>query len=340
MQAERDYLKNKVFPQVEEELQKRRIKLEIVDLRWGVDTTSMEQEDEREANVLKVCLDEIRRCRPFFIGLLGDRYGWVPPVKRMEAALVGEDHIKPEEGKSVTDLEIEFGVLASKEQLVRSVFYFRNPLPYAGFPKEKAALFSDAYNQSLTEAEKEARKKALEKLKAKIVLHFETQKLKDKVKTYTANWDETTYKVTGLEAWGDMVYTDILEECKNHATETWDQVPQNWQELELALLNAFIEQHTHITTTVKDGRIVKVPTFCGREDLLKDLKKHLLSDDPDNWGLVLTGESGSGKSAVFSMANKMMQQENCFILAHSAGLSPRAQRRGRPLVQYLEQTIG
>jgi len=39
MQAERDHLKNIVFPKVEEELQKRRIKLEIVDLRWGVDTT-------------------------------------------------------------------------------------------------------------------------------------------------------------------------------------------------------------------------------------------------------------------------------------------------------------
>lgn len=326
MQAERDLLKNVVIPRVEEELQKKRIRLEMVDLRWGVDTTSIEKEDEREANILKVCLDEIRRCRPFFIGLLGDRYGWVPPVKRMKAALVGEDHIKPEEGKSVTDLEIEFGVLSSKEQLVRSVFYFRNPLPYAGFPKEKAALLSDAHNQSLTEAEKAERKTALEKLKAKIVFHFETQNLKDKVKTYTANWDEATYKVTDLEKWGDMVYTDILEECKNHTTETWDQVPKNWQEQELALLDVFIEQHTHITTTVEDGRIEKVPTFCGREDLLEELKKHLLSDDPGNWGLVLTGESGSGKSAVFSMATKIMQQENCFILAHSAGLSPRAKK--------------
>jgi hypothetical protein len=65
MQAERDHLKNVVFPKVEEELQQRCIKLEIVDLRWGVDTTSIQQEDEREANVLKVCLDEIRRCRLF-----------------------------------------------------------------------------------------------------------------------------------------------------------------------------------------------------------------------------------------------------------------------------------
>jgi tetratricopeptide (TPR) repeat protein len=312
MQAERDHLKNVVFPLVEEELQKRRIKLEIVDLRWGVDTTSMEQEDEREANVLKVCLDEIRRCRPFFIGLLGDRYGWVPPLERMKTALVGETHIKPEKGKSVTDLEIEFGVLASQEQLVRSVFYFRRPLPYATFSKKKAAMFSDEYNDELSEAEKKERKNALLKLKTKIVEHFTPDKLENKVKTYSCIWDAKNEKLTGLETWGNIVKSDILAECESHAKDTWDKVPQNWQEQELALLDAFIENNT--------------ATFCGRKPLLETLKKHLLSNDSANWGVVLTGESGSGKSAVFSMMNKLMQQENCFILAHSAGISPRAKK--------------
>ena len=310
MQAERDHLKNVVFPLVEEELQKRRIKLEIVDLRWGVDTTSMTQEDEREANVLKVCLDEIRRCRPFFIGLLGDRYGWVPPLERMKTALVGEKHLVPEKGKSVTDLEIEFGVLASKEQLVRSVFYFREPLHYETFSKKKAGMFSDEYNNELSETERNERKTALEKLKARIVDHFTEKKLENKVKSYSGIWDAEKEKLTGLETWGDTVYADILAECESHAKATWDKVPQNWQEQELALLDAFIETNT--------------TTFCGRKPLLEELKQHLLTDNTGNWGLVLTGESGSGKSAVFSMTYKMMQQENCFILAHSAGLSQRA----------------
>jgi tetratricopeptide (TPR) repeat protein len=312
MQAERDHLKNVVFPKVEEELQKRRIKLEIVDLRWGVDTTSMEQEDEREASVLKVCLDEIRRCRPFFIGLLGDRYGWVPPLGRMKTALVGETHLNPEKGKSVTDLEIEFGVLASQEQLVRSVFYFREPLPYDTFGKKKAAMFSDEYNPDLSEAEKKERKTSLENLKTNIRDHFEKKGLKDKVKMYSGTWDVEKEKLTGLKPWGDQVYADILAECESHAKDTWDKVPQNWQEQEMALLDAFIENNTS--------------SFCGRKPLLETLKQHLLSGDTANWGLILTGESGSGKSAVFSMVNKMMQKENCFILAHSAGLSARAKK--------------
>jgi len=150
MQAERDHLKNIVFPRVEEELRKKRIRLETVDLRWGVDTTSV-KEDEREATVLKVCLEEIERFKPFFIGLLGDRYGWVPPEERIENATKGRKLLLPNKGKSVTALEIEFGVLASTEQLNRSVFYLREPLPYDKLSPEKAAKFSDQYDPELSE---------------------------------------------------------------------------------------------------------------------------------------------------------------------------------------------
>src|SRR4030042_4651929 len=189
MQAERDYLKQYVFPRVEEELQQRRIKLQIVDLRWGVDTTSIQQEDEREANVLKVCLNEIKRCRPFFIGMLGDRYGWVPPEERVKNAIAGEDLNLSLKGKSVTALEIEFGVLASKEQLSRSVFYFREPLPFREFTSEHAAMYSDAFNAELSEGVKQERKSALDNLKKAIKAHYENKKLPQKLRKYSATWD-------------------------------------------------------------------------------------------------------------------------------------------------------
>jgi hypothetical protein len=43
MQAERDYLRSHVFPELEEELRSRRIFLEPIDLRWGVETVSTEE---------------------------------------------------------------------------------------------------------------------------------------------------------------------------------------------------------------------------------------------------------------------------------------------------------
>ena len=71
MQAERDHLRAVVFPALEERLRARRSHLEWVDLRLGVATASLAEGEARELQVLKVCLAEVRRCRPFLIVLLG-----------------------------------------------------------------------------------------------------------------------------------------------------------------------------------------------------------------------------------------------------------------------------
>jgi len=102
MHAERDYLRSHVFPRLEEALRARRHFLEPIDLRLGVETAQEGTDEARELLVLKVCLDEIERSRPFMIVLLGDRYGWVPPEERLVAAAreQGVDIIPA--GKSVT----------------------------------------------------------------------------------------------------------------------------------------------------------------------------------------------------------------------------------------------
>jgi len=115
MHAEREHLANVVFPALAERLRERCHHLEGVDLRWGIETVSVADESAREINVLKVCLSEIARSRPFLIGLIGDRYGWVPPPERAQAAgaEAGLEFNIP--GASVTELEIEFGLLHDPE---------------------------------------------------------------------------------------------------------------------------------------------------------------------------------------------------------------------------------
>jgi len=73
MGKERAFLNNYVFPELEERLRERRHFLEPIDLRWGVETASVDEEHEKEMLVLKVCLGEIERSRPFLIALMGDR---------------------------------------------------------------------------------------------------------------------------------------------------------------------------------------------------------------------------------------------------------------------------
>ena len=72
MQAERDELVKFVFPQIRKLCEQRGVAWGEVDLRWGIT-----DEQTAEGEVLPICLDEIRRCS-YFIGLLGERYGWVP----------------------------------------------------------------------------------------------------------------------------------------------------------------------------------------------------------------------------------------------------------------------
>lgn len=82
MHAERDYLNRFVFPELRSRCQRRGADFIGLDLRWGV----TEEEAQREG-ALKICLDEIERCRPFFVCLLGSRYGWVPPPEEVPQEL-------------------------------------------------------------------------------------------------------------------------------------------------------------------------------------------------------------------------------------------------------------
>ena len=68
--AERDFLQEKIFPQLNKICNERGTSFIPVDLRWN-----KSQSQQNSEHVLRLCLDSIGRCAPFFICLLGDRYG-------------------------------------------------------------------------------------------------------------------------------------------------------------------------------------------------------------------------------------------------------------------------
>ena len=123
MMAERDSLMSHTWPELRSFCRKRQVELVEVDMRWGI---SEQQSNRKET--LKLCLDEIRACRPYFIGLLGERYGWIPSDEAFTADLKEEQPwIVELHGKSVTELEILHGVLNNPDMAGRSFFYFRDP---------------------------------------------------------------------------------------------------------------------------------------------------------------------------------------------------------------------
>jgi len=127
MHAERDYLVKRVFPELREWCEKRKLRLIDIDLRWGV----TEEDATRHKNVIKVCLDRIDECRPFFLCFLGQRRGWVPEKRDVskETCDTYKD-LKGFLGKaSVTELEILHATvnpLNDQERAKYSFFYLRD----------------------------------------------------------------------------------------------------------------------------------------------------------------------------------------------------------------------
>src|SRR5882757_9601314 len=116
LNQERDTLVNLAFPRVRKYCEARGVIWSAVDLRWGI---------KSEDQILSVCLDEVTRSRPFFIGLLGDRYGTT--LESIPAYLkVRYPWLERYSGRSITELEIIFGALEESQGLVIPFFYFQN----------------------------------------------------------------------------------------------------------------------------------------------------------------------------------------------------------------------
>jgi len=114
----------KVFPELRRRCRLRQVELVEVDLRWGIT-----EQEAQQGKVLPICLAEIDRARPFFMGLLGERYGWVPEKNQYDLSLIVEQPWLEEHrgGKSVTELEILHGVLNNPAMKNRAFFYLRDP---------------------------------------------------------------------------------------------------------------------------------------------------------------------------------------------------------------------
>ena len=121
--TERDLLMKRVFPELRRRARDRFVEVIGVDLRWGIT-----EEESQQGKTLPICLREIERSRPYFVCLLGERYGWTPAAGQYpELLLEQQPWLRGHAGgKSVTELEILHGVLNAPEMAGRAYFYFRD----------------------------------------------------------------------------------------------------------------------------------------------------------------------------------------------------------------------
>ena len=286
MHAERDHLVKVVFPELRERMAGRHLYLVDIDLRWGITESEAEQ-----GRALEICLDEIERSRPFFVGVLGERYGSLLGSLPEEAEL---DHpwLAEHEGHSLTALEITHAVLRDPELARRAFFYFRDPRFIAEMPAPVRADYA-------TESEAAASK--LVALKEEV-----RGSGRPVFEDYPCRWDEGENRVADLDAFGERVLDDLWQAvCSEYPEEAPEPDPLT------------VEREAHEAFAEERSRL-----HVGRANEARRLSEYVQSYD--RRPALITGESGCGKSAFLARWSRHHASEHRddLLLAYFVGASP------------------
>lgn len=181
MHFERDVLHRDILPKLNYLLSDYNCSIRITDLRWGIDTSDL-SESEAAEHILSICFNEIDKCKPYIIVILGDRYGYVPH---------GSD-------KSVTHLEILHGVLQNDE--FEHVFVYFRDADYSGVPDKMRDIFIE--NNVVL-------KKQLTNLKINLL-----NKVPHRCRKYKSYWSSDMQLMIS-DSFMDIVYADLAADFKN-----------------------------------------------------------------------------------------------------------------------------
>jgi tetratricopeptide (TPR) repeat protein len=263
MQVERDELVKRVFPRLRALCESRGVAWSDVDLRWGIS-------DQRRGEILEICLREISACRPYFVGLLGERYGWVPDA--IGPGLVEEQPWLDERpGSSITDLEMQHGALNDPEKARHAFFYVRDPAYVETIPEGDRHLYRELPTREevaqlgIEAAQESARRRSdrLASLKGRI------RRSGLPVREYS-----------NPRELGTVVLEDLTEVIEREFPPGSEPAP---------LAREAAAQAAH-------GRWLR-RGYVERPEDLETLDTHAAGDGPP---LLVTGEAGVGKSALLA----------------------------------------
>ena len=269
MKEERNILVKQIFPQIRKICEDRAVTFTDIDLRWGIN-----DEQKAEGEVLPICLETIEKC-PYFIGILGERYGWVQ--KTIPDDLVKQESwLKEQKERSITELEIMHGVLNNPSMEKHALFYLRDSSYVDSvLPEEKEDLIESPIPEEIEQFGLEKANELVEERRQKL------QSLKHEIRN--SPFPVTEYM--SPKELGEAVLKDLTALVNEKYPEDTKPDPH---EQETSVHEAFAIERTRV--------------YIENTDLIESLDKHSESADQP---LVILGESGSGKSAL--LANWVLQ---------------------------------
>lgn len=258
MDNERNYLRDVVFPLIQEKARKRAVAVTALDLRWGIPNGT----DLGET--IEICMNEIDNSFPFFIGIVGGHYGTQPDksevfdtneILREQFSILSKYF---EMKLSITEMEMRYGVLDCEEEEKKRI----NAL----FLTRKADL--EAINR-------DARLNTLNKDIQACGEHLDEKQITCDKKNHI--WTSTYSTIEEFGRIVEVVFDSILDRLFPEEKDKDNSQSQHFmQEAVKTELSRFYVPNTQITS---------INSFV---------------DDPSMQLLLITGESGCGKSSLLA----------------------------------------
>jgi len=273
MQSERDMLHTDIIPALNSYAEQNQDYLHFIDLRWGVNTNELDS-DESAHKVLNVCLDEIDKSQPYMLIFIGDRYGWIPDRKYLVDVAGRKSFELDDAERSVTALEIEYGLLTHAEQSDNCVICIRNPLDLSKM---------DANSREDYVCEDEVHRQLLESLKSKLQSNFA-----DKIIYYEADWDQENQKLIGLDLLRDQILQRFLDMFKTQ----WDRS----EELSIP---------AKVNRTALHRLVLQNETSAGNDAFVELIANEIFIKKQQL--VYLKGTPGSGKTTLLCQTGAMLK---------------------------------
>ncbi|XP_033109970.1 uncharacterized protein LOC117111193 [Anneissia japonica] len=339
-QEEREALIKKAFRELNRLCTERGICFTYVDLRWGIT-----KEQSKDGQTISICLREIDKCRPYFICLLGDRFGWsqkeVLPDKLLNKTynVAIENHSRFSWidsfrfDTSVTRLEALYGALRNKESSInRAFFYIRdNQL------EEEDLKIMQEIQVDMEAKEKEAKERKErgeeEKEENKTEKQTDSNEKPTEDNSKTVSEPKSDGKKKALESlWHfeqQQKFRKIVEESGMNVRKF--KVAEEVQSKILEDLTMCVDEDfppgTELTGLQREREAheafaeVRCRIYIGREDYFKAIDDYGSKDTDEPF--VILGRSGSGKSALIANWCTRYEEKNPshFIFMHFIGSS-------------------
>ena len=291
MHAERDYIREHAFRRLATELAQQGYGFMPVDLRGSTEDDST----ETERNVFHMCLRRVDDCRPRFLGLLGDRYGWIcyddsvemsesleaERLRRIVSDVSGETGLTVAEIKNRSMTHIEIYYALKQMSLSGCFFYLRKTLPFEKMKQDAARYQENASKQQALRS----------------WLKQELSSLPDHVKEYPALWEGEGKPLTHLETLDALIYNDLHSSL--------------WAEIAEHAADAKIDFQSNYLAGCLNGSIQ-------RDEAVTQLMEFALSG---SGVMLVSAEDGFGKSTIMAQLTQRLKNAEAIVLPYFSAVN-------------------